>query len=42
MMTPHIASVTNPAATAPQLIENIKRIKAGDTLCNEVNRNKGY
>lgn len=42
LMTPHIASVTNPAATAPQLIENIKRIKAGDTPCNVVNRNKGY
>lgn len=42
LLTPHIASVTNPKAAAPQVIENIKRIKAGLSLINEVNRGKGY
>lgn len=41
-MTPHIASVTNPRAAAPQILENIKRIKANETLLNVVNRKKGY
>lgn len=41
-MTPHIASVTNPKAAAPQLIENIKRIKSNGKLLNLVDRNKGY
>ncbi|MDG1277896.1 MAG: glyoxylate/hydroxypyruvate reductase A [Algoriphagus sp.] len=41
-MTPHIASVTNPRAAAPQLIENIERIKSNRELLNLVDRNKGY
>lgn len=41
-MTPHIASVTNPEAAAPQVIENIKRIKENKELVNVVNRSKGY
>ncbi|WP_425638380.1 2-hydroxyacid dehydrogenase [Algoriphagus yeomjeoni] len=41
-MTPHIASVTNPQAAAPQVIENIKRIRENRELVNVVNRVKGY
>ncbi len=41
-MTPHIASVTNPKAAAPQVVDNIQRIKSGRALLNPVNRKKGY
>jgi len=42
MMTPHIASVTNPQAAAPQVIENINRMNENRPLVNVVNRSKGY
>ncbi len=41
-MTPHIASVTNPKAAAPQLMENINRIKENREVLNLVDRTKGY
>lgn len=41
-ITPHIASVTNPKAAAPQIIENLKRLRARQPLLNIVNRAKGY
>jgi glyoxylate/hydroxypyruvate reductase A len=41
-MTPHIASVTNPQAAAPQVIENIRRRNANQELINVVVRSKGY
>ncbi|MFC5623876.1 2-hydroxyacid dehydrogenase [Algoriphagus winogradskyi] len=41
-MTPHIASVTNPQAAAPQVIENIKRIRENKELINVVDRTRGY
>ena len=41
-LTPHIASVTNPLAAAPQIIENYKRLKADLPLLNLVNRTVGY
>jgi glyoxylate/hydroxypyruvate reductase A len=41
-ITPHIASVTNPQAAAPQIIANYKRLKAGQPLLNLVNRTRGY
>lgn len=41
-MTPHIASVTNPQAAAPQVIENIQRIRENRSLLNVVNRKRGY
>ncbi|NVK48206.1 MAG: glyoxylate/hydroxypyruvate reductase A [Cyclobacteriaceae bacterium] len=41
-MTPHIASVTNPAAAAPQVIENIRRMECNEPLINLVNRKRGY
>ena len=42
MLTPHIASVTNPRAAAPQILENINRIKSNRPLINYVNRSRGY
>ena len=41
-VTPHIASVTNPKAASPQIIENYHRLKAGLPLLNLVNRTRGY
>jgi glyoxylate/hydroxypyruvate reductase len=41
-LTPHIASVTNPQAASPQIIENYKRLKANKPLLNSVNRKRGY
>ncbi|MCM0041887.1 MAG: glyoxylate/hydroxypyruvate reductase A [Algoriphagus sp.] len=41
-LTPHIASVTNPKAAAPQIIENYNRLKTDLPLLNLVNRTRGY
>jgi glyoxylate/hydroxypyruvate reductase A len=41
-ITPHIASVTNPRAASPQIIENYRRMKANEGLVNLVERQKGY
>jgi glyoxylate/hydroxypyruvate reductase A len=41
-LTPHIASVTNPKAAVPQIIENYKRLKTDLPLLNLVNRTRGY
>lgn len=41
-MTPHIASVTNPEAAAPQIAANCKRYMAGKPLKNMIDREKGY
>jgi len=41
-LTPHIASVTNPKAASPQIIENYHRLKAGLPLLNLVSRTRGY
>ena len=41
-LTPHIASVTNPKAAAPQIIENYNRQKVDLPLLNLVNLSRGY
>lgn len=41
-VTPHIASVTNTATVAPQIIENYRRILANKPLLNQVDVSKGY
>lgn len=41
-ITPHIASVTNPATVVPQILENYERIKQGKELKNVVDRAKEY
>ncbi len=42
IVTPHIASVTNPDTAAPQILENYQRALAGKPLLNQVDRKKGY
>ena len=41
-MTPHVASVSDPVSVAPQIIENYRRLTAGQPLKNQVSRKKGY
>jgi glyoxylate/hydroxypyruvate reductase len=41
-ITPHIASVTNPLAASPQIIDNYSRLKTNRPLQNLVNRSRGY
>lgn len=41
-VTPHIASVTNPATVVPQILENYDRMKDGTELMNVVDREKEY
>ncbi len=41
-VTPHIASLTDPKTAAPQVIENIRRFRAGEPLLNRVDRANGY
>lgn len=42
MITPHVASITDPKEAAKQIVENYKRSLSGMELLNEVNREKGY
>jgi glyoxylate/hydroxypyruvate reductase A len=42
MITPHIASVTQPETAALSVIENIRRHRAGDPLIGLVDRALGY
>jgi glyoxylate/hydroxypyruvate reductase A len=41
-VTPHIASLTNPAAVIPQIVDNYKRVQAGERVLNEVDKDHGY
>ena len=41
-VTPHIAGATNPRTASPGVIENIKRIRAGQPLINTVDPVTGY
>ena len=42
VITPHIASVTNPESVAPQIVENYHRLMNGQPLLNRVDRKRGY
>lgn len=42
LITPHIASVTNPEAAAPQIIENYHRMKNSQPLINTIDPILGY
>jgi len=42
MITPHIASITNPGAAAPQIVANYRAMREGQPLQNVINRAKGY
>jgi len=41
-VTPHISSLTFPAAVAPQLVENYRRLESGQPLENVVDPGRGY
>ena len=41
-VTPHISSLTYPAAVAPQLVENYRRLGTGEALENVVDKARGY
>jgi glyoxylate/hydroxypyruvate reductase len=41
-VTPHVAGSTNPRTAAPGVIENIKRLRAGQPLINTVDPTTGY
>ena len=42
LITPHIASLTDPVSVAPQIVENYRRYTAGRPLLNQVDRRQGY
>lgn len=42
MITPHIASITDPKEAAKVIVENYKRSLSGMELLYEVDREKGY
>lgn len=41
-ITPHIASLTDPVSVAPQIVENYRRMTAGQPLLNQVDIQRGY
>ena len=41
-VTPHIASLTNPAAVIPQIVDNYRRVLAGEQVRHQVDRERGY
>jgi glyoxylate/hydroxypyruvate reductase A len=41
-ITPHIASVTDPSAAIPQIIENYHRLMNDEEPVNKINRSRGY
>ncbi len=42
IVTPHIASLTNPVSVAPQIVENYRRMQNGQPLLNQVDIQQGY
>lgn len=42
LVTPHVAGITNPYTAAAQIAENIRRLRAGEPLLNEVDTGSGY
>ena len=41
-ITPHVAGATNPRTASPGVIENIKRLRAGQALIHRVDPKTGY
>jgi len=41
-VTPHIASLTNPVAVIPQIVENYRRVQAGEQVLHQVDLKRGY
>jgi glyoxylate/hydroxypyruvate reductase A len=42
VLTPHAASITIPSSVAPQVVENIRRARAGEPILNPVDPATGY
>jgi len=42
LVTPHIASVTDPESAAVEILENYRRLQSGEALLNQVDRSRGY
>ena len=42
LVTPHLASIAIPRTAAPQIVENIRRIEAGEPVLNQVDPRRGY
>lgn len=42
ILTPHAAALTNPLTATPQIVENLRRVQAGQPLVNLVDRSRGY
>lgn len=42
VLTPHSASHTYPAAVAPQIVENYRRVRSGQAPLNRIDMDKGY
>lgn len=42
VLTPHAAALTNPLTAAPQIVDNLRRVQAGQPLANLVDRARGY
>ena len=42
LVTPHISSQTNPRSVAPQILSNLNRLRAGESLLNKVDIKKEY
>lgn len=42
LITPHLASVALPKSSAPQIAANIRAVRSGRVLANEVSRLRGY
>ena|SRR5260221_4091536 len=41
-VTPHVASLARPATAADQILDNLRRLAAGQPLINQVDRQAGY
>lgn len=41
-VTPHVAALTNPRTAAAQVIDNIRRLRAGEPLLHVVDPQRGY
>ncbi len=42
LVTPHVASMTQPETAAPILLENLRRHQRGEPLLNVIDRSRGY
>jgi glyoxylate/hydroxypyruvate reductase len=42
LITPHVATSANPETAAQQVVQNIERALRGETLLNQVDRDRGY